>query len=154
MAGHRNILNMFSPKRNWPGDKFTCRKHFNEDAKTRTKFIVCRFLNLAQPSLFIQREPTGSAKSLPNITLLPVLYSMKTSFCEEQKRKRNEKSRSWDWERDKDKKKRVENSAQASKVQQAVCQMHSQQLDNRYNEISDHSINTTTSCFQLMSDDY
>lgn len=60
-------------------------------------------------------------------------------------------------ERDKDKKKekkRIENSAQASKVQQAVCQMHSKQLDNRYNEISDHSINTTTSCFQLMSDDY
>ena len=77
MAGHRNILNMFSPKRNWPCGKFTCRKHFNKDAKTWTKFIICHFLNLAQPSLSIQHEPTGSAKSLPNVTLLPVLYSMK-----------------------------------------------------------------------------
>lgn len=152
MAGHRNILNMFSPKRNRPGDKFTCRKHFNEDAKTRTKFIVCHFLNLAQPSLFIQREPTGSAKSLPNITLLPVLYSMKT-FLWGAKDKEKREEPELELRQDK-RQKRVEISAQASKVHQAVCQMHSQQLDNRYNEISDHSINTTTSCFQLMSDDY
>lgn len=39
-------------------------------------------------------------------------------------------------------------------VQQAACQTHSQQLDNRHWQTSAASINTTASCFPLMSDAY
>lgn len=102
---------------------------------------IDQFLSFIKPLLFIQSELSATGVKL---YLVWILHSIKTHLWDN-KRERERES----WEREEE-----QNSSGFQGISQAACQMQSRQLDNRYYEISDHSINTTTSCFQLMSDDY